>query len=72
MILREKEVHGFFGTIGVPKKIPNFRKVLKKHHTGELHKKGTILGAANHTFFDSLCINRGSLEITLWKASVFS
>ena len=26
-------------TIGVPKKITNFQKILKKHHSGEFHKK---------------------------------
>ena len=35
---------GFFWAIGIPnKKIKSFQKILKKHHTGELHKKGTIL-----------------------------
>ena len=35
----------FFWTSEVPKKI--FQKLLKKHHTVELHQKGTIL---HHTF----------------------
>jgi len=47
LILREKKDSGFFfWTIGVPKKFTNFQKILKKHHTGELHKKGTILHQA--------------------------
>ena len=37
------------------KKITNFQKILKKPHTGELHKKGTILHQAPQItlFFDS-------------------
>ena len=47
LILREKkDSRIFFWAIGVPKKITNFQKILKKHHTGELHKKGTILHQA--------------------------
>ena len=40
------------------KKIKGFQKILNKHHTGELHKKGTILHQAPliTLFFDSPCI----------------
>ena len=58
LILREKkDSRIFFWAIGVPKKITNFQKILKKHHTGELHKKGTILHQAPQItlFFDSPC-----------------
>ena len=34
-----KRFFGFF----VGHKVKSFQKILKKHHTGELHKKGTIL-----------------------------
>ena len=53
LILREKKIRGFFWAIGVPKKITNFQKILKKHHTGELHRKryNFAPGAANHNFF---------------------
>ena len=41
MILREKTVRGyFFWAIGVPKKkLQILKKILKKHHTGQFHKK---------------------------------
>jgi len=42
--LREKKVRGFFSAIGVPKKITNFQKILKKHFTEQLHKKGISAG----------------------------
>ena len=51
MILREKSFADFFLVSMEYRKNKSFQKVLKKCHTGELHKKGTILGAANHTFF---------------------
>jgi len=54
LILREKKNSLiFFWAIGIPKKITNFQKILKRHHTGDLHKKryNFAPGAANHTFF---------------------
>ena len=36
----------FVWAIGVPKKNANFQKKNKKHHSGELHKKDTILHQA--------------------------
>jgi len=60
MILREKKVRGyFFWAIGVPIKVTNFQKILKKHHTGQFHKKDTILHQAckSHFFyFDLPCM----------------
>jgi len=42
----------FLGAIQVPKKVTNFQKLLKKQHTGELHKKIQFaLGAAITRFF---------------------
>ena len=42
----------FFGPLKYQKKITNFQKILKKHHTGELHKKrfDFAQGPANHFF----------------------
>jgi len=56
LIWKEKKVRGFFLAIGVPKNVINFLKILKKHHTGDLHKKGTIFHQAPQIalFFDSL------------------
>ena len=56
---RKKDSRIFFWATGVPKKIKNFQKILKKHHTGELHKKGTILHQAPQItlFFDSPCMS---------------
>ena len=55
LILWEKNLRIFFFAIGVPKK---FLKILKKYHTGELHKKYTILQQTPliTLFFDSPCI----------------
>jgi len=52
LILREKGLWIFLGHLST-KKIINFQKILKKHHTGELHNKryNFAPGAANHTFF---------------------
>ena len=47
LILREKGSRIFFlGHLSTKKTIKNFQKILKIHHTGELHKKGTILHQA--------------------------
>jgi len=35
LILKEKKFADFFGAIGVPKKMKNFQKILKKPHTEE-------------------------------------
>ena len=52
----EKGSRSFFCAIGVPKKIKNFQRILKTHHTAYrrvTQKKGQLLtrDAANHTFF---------------------
>ena len=39
----KKDSRIFFWAIGVPNFFTNFQKIWKKHHTVELHKKGTIL-----------------------------
>jgi len=55
LILREKTIHGFsFGPLEYQKK---FQKIFKRHHTEELHKKGTILHQAPQItlFFYSPC-----------------
>ena len=41
LILREKKIRGFSFRPLEYKKITNFQKTLKKHHTGALHKKKT-------------------------------
>ena len=49
----EKKVSRIFLVSMEYRKSKSFQKVLKKCHTGELHKKGTIL---HHTFFYSPCM----------------
>ena len=63
LILEKKKVRGFFwGHWSIKKKC---QKILKKHHTGELHKKGTILLQASHItlLFDSPCRNLGEKSL---------
>ena len=55
LILREKKR---FADFRLEIEITNFQKILKRHHTGKLHKKGTILHQAPQItlFFDSPCM----------------
>ena len=56
LILREKRFADFLLGHWSTKKITNFQKILKKHHTGELHKKVQFCTRRRkHTFFYSPC-----------------